>query len=206
MIVRGTTTSKIASQGLFAIPESLSEWKQLLRDHSSAPGVGLYILDSNLRCVAINQTLAEINGIPDEAHVGRTIRELLGDFAEVIEPYLERVKETGLAVLHREISVILPTERRARALDRALPTYQGQQREGYTHRLGCVGDHRSKASGGIAPRRLRELEGPEKARACDDRSRPPSGGKMERAADLSESLSSFAQGVAPGIRRPLIAR
>lgn len=108
MIVRGTT-SKIANQGLFAIPESVSEWKQLLRDHSSAPGVGLYILDADFRCVAINQTLAQINGIPEEAHLGRTIRELLGDFAEVLEPYLERVKETGLAVLNREISVMLPT-------------------------------------------------------------------------------------------------
>lgn len=34
---------------------------------------------------------------------------MLGDFAEVFEPYLERVKETGLAVLNREISVVLPT-------------------------------------------------------------------------------------------------
>jgi len=109
VIVRGTT-AKIANQCLFAIPESVSEWKQLLKDHSSTPGVGLYILDADFRCVAINQTLAQINGIPAEAHLGRTIRELLGDFAEVLEPYLERVKETGLAVLNREISVVLPTK------------------------------------------------------------------------------------------------
>ncbi len=102
-------TTKITNEGLFAIPEYLDEWEQLLNEQFSTPKVGLGILDTDFRCVAINQTLAQINGIPPETHLGRTIRELLGDFAEVLEPYFERVKQTGQPVLNREISAILPT-------------------------------------------------------------------------------------------------
>ncbi len=102
-------TTKGTDEGPFAIPESLSEWEQAIKHHFIAPKVGLCILDTDFRCIAINQTLAHINGIRWEAHVGRTIRELLGDFADLLEPYFERVRETGQAVLNREISAILPT-------------------------------------------------------------------------------------------------
>ncbi|MGA9389271.1 MAG: sigma 54-interacting transcriptional regulator [Candidatus Sulfotelmatobacter sp.] len=103
------TNRNVTSLGLFAVPESLAEWEQLLKDHFSSPKIGLGILDIDFRCLGINKTMAQINGIPHEAHFGRTIRELLGDFAELLEPYFERVRETGKAVLNREINAILPT-------------------------------------------------------------------------------------------------
>ena len=94
----------------FALPESLGEWEQLLqKDQPAATNVGLCILDAGLRYLAISQTLARIHGMPAEAHLGKTVREMLGDFAESVEPYLERVKDTGHAILNREISAILPT-------------------------------------------------------------------------------------------------
>jgi PAS domain-containing protein len=60
--------------------------------HSST--LGFCILDAELRYVTINQTLARINGMPPEAHVGRTIREVLGPFADQVEPDLRRVLAT----------------------------------------------------------------------------------------------------------------
>ncbi len=89
--------------------EALLESEQFLAAYFSASGVGLLILDSDLRFLAINQTLAEINGIPAEAHLGKTVREMLGDFAEVIEPSFRRVLATQQPVLNLEISSVLPT-------------------------------------------------------------------------------------------------
>ena len=108
MTIRGANT-KITHEGAFAIPESLGEWEQLLKAEFIPFTAGLSILDTDFRCLAINQNLAEMHGIPVEAHLGKTIREILGDVAELLEPYYERVKATGQAVVNREVSSILPT-------------------------------------------------------------------------------------------------
>jgi formate hydrogenlyase transcriptional activator len=89
--------------------EALLQSEQLLTAYLSASKVGLVILDAELRFVAINQTLAEMNGIPAEAHLGKSLREMLGDFAELIEPQFRRVFATRQPILDLEISSILPT-------------------------------------------------------------------------------------------------
>ena len=89
--------------------EALLESEQLLSTYFSASRVGLVILDANLRFLAINHALAEMNGIPPEAHLGKTIREVLGDIAELLEPQYKRVIETRQPVLNLEVSSILPT-------------------------------------------------------------------------------------------------
>jgi formate hydrogenlyase transcriptional activator len=89
--------------------ESLLESEQLLKAYRSASGVGLCIVDADLRYLAINRTLAEMNGISAEAHLGKSIREVLGAFAEVVEPYFKQVFETQQPLFNREISSVLPT-------------------------------------------------------------------------------------------------
>jgi formate hydrogenlyase transcriptional activator len=89
--------------------EALLESEQLLSTYFNASRVGLCILDPDLRFLAINHTLAEMNGIPAEAHLGKSVREVLGDFAEVVEPQLKRVLETQEPVFNLEISSVLPT-------------------------------------------------------------------------------------------------
>jgi formate hydrogenlyase transcriptional activator len=89
--------------------EALIESEQLLTAYFSASRVGLCILDTEFRYLAINHTLAEMNGIPAEAHLGKSVREMLGDFAELIEPQFRRVLETQQPVLNLEISTTLPT-------------------------------------------------------------------------------------------------
>ena len=64
--------------------------------------IGLCVLDTELRYVHINARLAEFNRIPAEAHLGKTVRELLPQVADHVEPLLRRVLETGLPVLDFE--------------------------------------------------------------------------------------------------------
>ena len=39
-------------------------------------------IDTELRYVSINDHLAKINRLPAAAHIGRTLREVLGDLAD----------------------------------------------------------------------------------------------------------------------------
>jgi formate hydrogenlyase transcriptional activator len=96
-----------------AAPEILSEFEQLVTAYFSASKVGFCVLDTNLRYLAINDTLAEMNGIPAEAHLGKSLREMLGDSAEVVEPQCKRVLLTGQPVVDIEISTVLPTRTEA---------------------------------------------------------------------------------------------
>jgi PAS domain S-box-containing protein len=57
--------------------------------------VGMAVIDTGLRFVRINERLAEINGASVEAHLGRTIREMVPDLTEQGEAALRRVIETG---------------------------------------------------------------------------------------------------------------
>ena len=92
----------------FASPEALTDPEKLLAAYFSSSDVGLGIVDSDLRILAVNQTLAEINGISAADHIGKTLREILGDFADVLEPKLHRVLATREPV-NFEISSTLPT-------------------------------------------------------------------------------------------------
>ena len=70
--------------------------------YDSAP-VGLCVLDRDLRFLRINERLAEINGVPAAAHLGRTVREVVPGIADVAEKELRRVMETGEPALDIEI-------------------------------------------------------------------------------------------------------
>jgi formate hydrogenlyase transcriptional activator len=95
----------------FFVPEVLMQSEQLLAAYFRASRVGLCIFDSNFRYLATNETLAQINNIPVEAHLGKTVREILGDFAEVIEPLLQRVLQTGEPIFSLELSSTLPARK-----------------------------------------------------------------------------------------------
>jgi len=57
--------------------------------------VGLAFFDRDARFIRINHWLAEFNGIPLEAHLGRSLRELLPQVADDVEPLILQVYETG---------------------------------------------------------------------------------------------------------------
>jgi formate hydrogenlyase transcriptional activator len=93
----------------FSAPEALMDSEQLLTAYFKASRVGLCILDTNFRYLAINDSLAEMNGVPASEHLGRGVRDVLGDFAELLEPQLRKVLATGQPILDLEISFVLPT-------------------------------------------------------------------------------------------------
>ncbi len=77
--------------------------------YESAP-IGLNVVDTNLRFVRINQRLADINGLPIEAHIGRTVRELFPALADTIEQLLQPVLKTGEPLLNVEIHGETPAQ------------------------------------------------------------------------------------------------
>jgi PAS domain S-box-containing protein len=60
--------------------------------------IGLCFFDRELRYVRINARLAEINRLPIEHHLGRTVREIVPAIAPMVEPLLRGVFETGAGV------------------------------------------------------------------------------------------------------------
>jgi PAS domain S-box-containing protein len=70
--------------------------------YATAP-VGLCFIDTELRFIRINQHLAEINGFSAEQHIGRTLRDILPDQADNLEPLYRQVLETGIAIENLEI-------------------------------------------------------------------------------------------------------
>ncbi|MEO8735018.1 MAG: EAL domain-containing protein [Edaphobacter sp.] len=62
---------------------------QLQAIYDGAP-VGLCFLDRNLRYVSINRRLAEMNGVPIAAHLGRYTGDVVPDLFLQFEPYIRR--------------------------------------------------------------------------------------------------------------------
>jgi PAS domain S-box-containing protein len=52
--------------------------------------VGLCLLDCDHRYVSINRRLAEMNGAPVSAHLGRTTKEMIPNLNPIVEPYILR--------------------------------------------------------------------------------------------------------------------
>jgi signal transduction histidine kinase len=67
--------------------------------------IGLAFVDRELRFVRINDALAALNRTTVEAHLGRTVSEVLGESASLVVPLFEEVFRTGAPVLDREIVI-----------------------------------------------------------------------------------------------------
>ncbi len=82
-----TAENKEADHGLGNRP--MDRGSQLRAIYDGAP-VGLCFVDIELRYVSLNRRLAEMHGIPLEAHLGRKLSEVPGFPFEEVEPYLQR--------------------------------------------------------------------------------------------------------------------
>ncbi len=96
-----------AALGIVGVTRDISDRRKLEREivvrekylNSFFTGAtaGLALLDKDLRYVQINDTLAEMNGMPAQDHLGRTIREVLPRLAPMVEPIFRKVLATGAA-------------------------------------------------------------------------------------------------------------
>jgi len=93
----GAPDARTDADGLVAAHPALLE--TLL---ARAP-IGIAFLDRELRYLRINEQLAAINGVPVQAHLGRTVREVLPELAPDVEPLLRSVLDTGLALVDLEV-------------------------------------------------------------------------------------------------------
>lgn len=82
--------------------EALAQLESLVQ---TAP-VGFAFLDDQLRYRMINANMAALNGAPIDAHLGRTLNEMVPDLDSALEPLLRRVMLSGEPVLNKEISGI----------------------------------------------------------------------------------------------------
>ncbi|MEG4505895.1 PAS domain-containing protein [Microcoleus sp. F6_B4] len=70
--------------------------------YASAP-IGLCFIDTELRFVRLNDRLAEINGVSAAAHIGKTLREILPEMADDLEPLYRQVIETKVPLQQLEV-------------------------------------------------------------------------------------------------------
>ncbi len=83
--------------------------------------VGFGILDTELRYLAVNSRLAEMHGVSAESHVGKTLREILGEHAPRVESFYRRVVTTGEPVLNLKIDGKLAVNAGRRWIDNLFP-------------------------------------------------------------------------------------
>lgn len=76
-----------------------SQLETLLR---TAP-IGFAHFDRELRFLRINERLAEMNGLPVAAHLGRTVAELMPSLLPAVEEVTAQIVATGRAVVGHEV-------------------------------------------------------------------------------------------------------
>ena len=86
-----------------ALEKELRRHEERFDAFFSATPAGIAVVDSTLRYLRINETLALMNGLPVEEHVGKTIHEVMPDVARAVEPTLRQVLATGVPVFNLEI-------------------------------------------------------------------------------------------------------
>jgi PAS domain S-box-containing protein len=87
---------------------SLQESSILLDAIFTNAPIGIAVWDENLRFVRLNSVLAEINGLPERDHIGKTVAELLPDVDRSVIQAQRRVVETGEPIPPQEVSGTTP--------------------------------------------------------------------------------------------------
>lgn len=70
--------------------------------------IGIAVLDRQMRFRAINERLAGYNGVPPEAHLGKSPESVIGKLARVVSECAERVFKTQKAITGLQLSGKLP--------------------------------------------------------------------------------------------------
>ncbi|MEA5604529.1 PAS domain-containing protein [Nostoc sp. UHCC 0252] len=86
------------------LERELAHKQKLLDTFINSAPVGITIMDRDLRFSFINEALAEINGIPVAAHIGKTTWEIVPDLASKQEQIFRHLLTTGEPILDLEIS------------------------------------------------------------------------------------------------------
>jgi transcriptional regulator with PAS, ATPase and Fis domain len=99
----------IAASSWNHLEECAVNAEELFTEIQLCPGVGVAILDDQLRFLTVNPALAQINGVAEAQHLGKTIADVLGDFAHQVSPLVRQVLASGRSLLNCDLSGTLPT-------------------------------------------------------------------------------------------------
>jgi DNA-binding CsgD family transcriptional regulator len=91
--------------------DALGDKRQFLAPLFVTPDIGVAVLDSRFRFQVVNHVLAATNGFPVKAHIGKTVRQILGPVAGELEPRLRRAFGTGRTDIFETV-VKMPTSSR----------------------------------------------------------------------------------------------
>jgi PAS domain S-box-containing protein len=84
--------------------EATQESEAQLSAYFNASPTGMGMVDPQLRYLKVNQQLADITGLPIEEHYGKTMREIVPQLADILEPLYQEVFTTGKPLLNFEVS------------------------------------------------------------------------------------------------------
>jgi PAS domain-containing protein len=88
----------------------LADSKSAFAQFVEKSNVGLAIFDQQLRYRMCNPYLATSNGTSIESHLGKHVREILGNVAVQVEPAIQQVFATSRSIMNCEIAGALPTK------------------------------------------------------------------------------------------------
>jgi PAS domain S-box-containing protein len=102
-IVRDITEYQKAVAERTGLLKELEAERALLNSLLDNAPVGLGFFDQELRFLRINPALAEINGLPIEAHLGRTLAEVLPQMPQDFLDALRHVFQSGQSIVNKEV-------------------------------------------------------------------------------------------------------
>ncbi|HSL59234.1 MAG TPA: SpoIIE family protein phosphatase [Acidimicrobiales bacterium] len=85
-------------------PDQLAEALAVLDTIIGASPIGYAVFDRHQRFVRVNAALAAMNGVPPEAHLGRTVAAVVPDVADAATALIEQVFRTGEPIHDLELS------------------------------------------------------------------------------------------------------
>ncbi len=101
-IARDITASKQAVEERMRLLAELGAERALLNTLLDNAPVGFGFFDRELRYLRVNPALAEINGLPIEAHLGRTLPEVLPRMPPEVSEAIRQVLRTGRSIVNKE--------------------------------------------------------------------------------------------------------
>jgi formate hydrogenlyase transcriptional activator len=115
--------------------KALASPDSLIAAYFNSATIGFGILDTQLRYLSLNQALATMNGRPARDHIGKGVREVLGDAADQIEAHLRAAIATGTPILNFETTVEFAEKGRQHWISHFFPT---KDEAGNVTRIGVV--------------------------------------------------------------------
>ena len=147
--------------------------------------IGLALTDRENRFVRINERLATMNGRSVEEHIGRTVREVIPAIADIVEPKLNHVIESGEALVSE--------------FDATLPDWKGSSLVGHYPLKGADGEVQSV---GVVVQDVTALKRAERMQAANNRVLE----LVAQGSDLSEVMSLLAENVETQTERGCVVR